>query len=484
MFRLIPVSRELGCFDAVRKGADSEFLKRIQVVFGEKNYKPLQEVLSLVRLSKYSLSRADFRAGWHHPARLAYRAAYTFWHEEIRRGSSSALIQPDAKRRSFPVPAAFEIAKQSNGRPNSRTYDVVFVSDWRGDGGPQNSMIQEINALKAKGYSIAICQVEALRFMTSEMKFPNQKIQTLINTGVVDQVTLLDDVEATLLLLRYPPILQFPPGFQSSIYARHTILVVNQAPHENDGSDQRFEVHDCLRNARQLFSCDPIWAPQGPLVRDIIEPLLPKALLASCNLSGFVNQAHWRMTRKPMSALRPVIGRYSRDDAMKFPESRAVLLACYPASASYEVRIMGGRKSCGALLGSDTFPANWTMLEHREMPTQDFLEGIDFFVHFDNPNIVEAFGRSLLEAIASGRVTILPEKFRRVFGEAAIYCRPEEVEGVVNTFWNYPDNYRRQSETAQRIVQERFSEKAFLDNLFSLAPALAERSQFTKVLMT
>lgn len=472
MFRIAPAKQKLGSFDAVRKGADSEFLKRIQVVFGKNAYKPLQPVLSLVRLGEDSLSRSDFRAGWHHPAREAYRAAFTYWHEEIQRGTRSAHILPDDKKRPFPAPAAFEITRGQDGGPKPRSYDVVFVSDWRGDGGPQNSMIQEIAALKAQGYSVAICHMEALRFMTSRMELLSPRIQALINSGDVDQVTLLDDVETTLLLMRYPLILQFPPDLQSKIRARHAIMVVNQAPHESDGSDQRYEVHDCIRNARKLFATDPIWAPQGPLVRDIIAPLLPKALLASLDLTGFVDPSHWRMMRKPLSGARPVIGRYSRDDAMKFPENRDMLLACYPATGSCDVRIMGGTKTCLKLLGTDGLPANWTMLEHRQIPTRDFLEDIDFFVHFDNSNIVEAFGRSLLEAIASGRVTILPEKFRRVFGNAAIYCKPEEVESVVHSLWNAPDAYRKQSETARRVVEEKFSETAFLRNLFELAPAL------------
>jgi O-antigen biosynthesis protein len=480
MFRVGPVRQELGYFDAVRKGADSEFLKRLQVVFGENSYKPLQSVLSLVRLGADSLSRSDFRAGWHHPAREAYRAAYTYWHEEIRRGTRNGRIDPEDQRRPFPAPAAFDIARTLNGSPRPRSYDVILVSDWRGDGGPQNSMIQEIAALKAQGYSVAICHLEALRFMTGRMELPSSRVQALINAGNVDQVTLLDDVETTLLLMRYPPILQFPPAFRSTIRARHAIMVANQAPHESDGSDQRYEVHDCIRNARNLFAIDPIWAPQGPLVRDMIEPLLPKALLSPLNLAGFVDPSDWRMTRPPLSGARPVIGRYSRDDAMKFPDSRETLLACYPDTGSCNVRIMGGLKSCQKLLGADGFPVNWTMLEHKEIPPRDFLEEIDFFVHFDNPNIVEAFGRSLLEAIASGRVTILPEKFRRVFGDAAVYCRPEEVERVVRSFWSSPGKYQKQSEIARSVVEEKFSEKAFQKNILALAPSLCNLSSRTK----
>jgi hypothetical protein len=341
-------------------------------------------------------------------------------------------------------------------------------------------MIQEIAALKKRGYSVAICHMEALRFMTVEMKLLSSKIQTLINSLDVDQVTLLDEVETTLLLIRYPPILQFPPALHSTIRARHAVIVVNQAPQARDGSDVRYVIQDCIRNARNIFGLDPIWAPQGPLVRDMVEVLLPDELLAPCDLMGFVDCASWRTVRNPLSGPLPVIGRYSRDDNLKFPDSRNLLLSCYPASGCYDVRIMGGNKTCERLLGSDQIPKNWTMLEHREIPVKDFLEEIDFFVYFDNSNIVESFGRSILEAIASSRVTILPEKFRRVFGDAAVYCIPEEVEDVVQSFWCSSEKYKKQIEIAGRVVEEKFSERTFFKNILALAPALSFPSNVKK----
>lgn len=477
MFRLQEVKERNGFFDTVRKGADSEYLKRIEASFGAECYQPLKDVLSVVRLGEDSLSRADFRAGWRHPAREAYRGAYSYWHKSILSGEETPFRKNSDEERPFPAPTAFHLDRKNSSSLDPQHFDVVLVGDWRGWGGPQNSMLQEIEVFKAKGYSVAICHMEALRFMTHRMELLNERIQKLINEGVVAQVTLLDHVHTNFLLLRYPPILQFAPHYRSNINADSAVLVINQAPHELDGSDLRYEVHDCMRNARDIFGCDPIWIPQGPLVRDIASPLIPPQYLSQRNLPGFIETTAWATFREPLSNGRPILGKYSRDDLMKFPPSKEDLLACYPDESTFDVRIMGGQKACKKLLGTDIWPENWTMYDHGEKTARDFLDEIDFFVYFDNPSIVEAFGRSVLEAIASGRVTILPEKFKRVFGKGAVYCRPQDVSGVVTEFWRNPDKYRAQSKIAIECVKEEFSSKTFLETIRKLAPNLGVHTE-------
>jgi glycosyltransferase involved in cell wall biosynthesis len=422
MFRRKEVNERIGFFDSVRKAADSEYLKRIEVTFGKSAYRALPDVLSIVRLGDISLSRSDFRVGWHHPARMAYRDAYVFWHKQIAAGLSSPYRAENTEDRPFPAPVAFAIDRSA--KIARRYFDVIVMGDWRRSGGPQNSMIEEIMTLKERGYSVAISHLEAYRFMTSRMEPLSQNIQRLINSGVVDQVSYTDDVKTSLILVRYPPIFQFTPDGRSNIDADNIVLIVNQAPHEKNGTDIRYESHDCIRNIRTLFEKDAIWVPQGPLVREMIEPVIPNNLLSEVDMFGIIVQEDWDVGIRPLSAERPVIGRYSRDDPMKFPETVDSLLEIYPASNELEVQIMGGIKSCKKLLGGRDIPENWIIHEYGEFSSQEFLKRIDFFVHFDHSDIVEAFGRSILEAIASGRVVVLPRKFEQVFGEGAVYCAP------------------------------------------------------------
>ena len=82
MIRKDAVTQRIGYFDTVRKSADTEYVRRIEAAFGESAVKRMRgKIYAMIRDAPSSLSSGDFRAGWIHPARLAYRSAYALWHE-------------------------------------------------------------------------------------------------------------------------------------------------------------------------------------------------------------------------------------------------------------------------------------------------------------------------------------------------------------------------------------------------------------------
>src|SRR5690606_30499440 len=158
MFRLKDVMDRIGFFDRVRKGADSEYAYRIEAAFGAAVSNIAEKVpLAIVRLEPDSLSRSEFKPGWRHRARSSYREAYAYWHEKISSGEDSAYLPGFDVPRKFPAPRRFVIDKSAL----PRTYDVVFVGEWRDHGGPQASMIEEIRALRGMGLRLAIAHLEA-----------------------------------------------------------------------------------------------------------------------------------------------------------------------------------------------------------------------------------------------------------------------------------------------------------------------------------
>jgi len=128
---------------------------------------------------------------------------------------------------------------------------------------------------------------------------------------------------------------------------------------------------------------------------------------------------------------------------------------------------MGGKNALPALLGEAPLPDNWDVLPYDAMPVKEFLAGVDFFVYFDSDTIVEAFGRSILEAVASGVVVILPERYREVFGEAAVYCAPEAVESTVREYHADARKYVAQSARAREEIMSRFSHAAYSSRILS-----------------
>lgn len=442
-----------GGYLSARKAADTEFYYRVSAVTG-RPIGDMREPLSIIRILPNSLSRGDFQPGWKHPSRRTFRSSYEHWHRNSDKDELflSAESEPRVK-----IPRRFR-ASDASAVATDPTLDVVFAGDWQQYGGPQKSMLEEIYALKKAGLRIGVMNLEAGRFMSMGGQKPlNSQIQTLINEGFVDEVLYDEDICVRLLILRYPPILQFITNEPSSLRVDSMIILANQAPSELDGSDIRYLIPDCHKNAESVFGVEPLWVPQGPQVRKFLELYLEAPILAGFDLPGILNLDEWWHERLWYRSRLPVVGRHSRDNIMKWPAERAVLNEIYRPNGDYDVRIMGGGTIPLGVLGDEKYPPGWTVFKTDEMPVKDFLYSLDYFVFFPHPQAVEAFGRAILEALASGTVVILPKQFSEVFGDAAIYTEPFEVAEKIEYLHADFGNYVEQLTRARSALMDRFS---------------------------
>jgi hypothetical protein len=474
LFRREQVLGRLGYLDTVSAGAGAEYLARIRAAFGDEAVRHLDDAAyALVRQAP--ADRTDFRPGWSHPARAAYLEAYTAWHDAIRAGTAQEYRSRNPTTRPFAAPLRLTAAgTHQGGRTNRRekgrtaTYDVVLAGEWSAFGGPQKSMIEEIRALTDRGRRVAIMHLDAFRFMTREPRRICAPVRRLVDEGLVDRVLPGDDVETSLLVIRYPAVLQFTTALPSGIRAARVVILANQAPSERDGSDVRYVPRTCADNARRLFGTAPVWAPQGPAVRAFLAAELAPDELAAFDVPGIIDADAWYVQRTWLRGDRPVIGKHSRDNWAKWPADRASLVQAYPAAPGIDVRLMGGVDSARALLGDEALPHNWRVYGYDEIDVRSFLEQLDFYVYFPHPNMVEAFERSVLEAMAAGCVVLMPHRFRRTYGGAVVCCEPDEVEGVVRHLHRDPEAFLRLSRHAQDVVRERWSHRAYAELVSSL----------------
>jgi hypothetical protein len=460
MFRRTVLDR-IGYYDEVRKGADTEFLHRVGAAYGDDAVRRLDVRDTIMRQAPGSLSRDEFGPGWKHPARRAYQSSYPLWHDQIRAGADPYLPKAPL-RRPFWAPQHTALARAEQ---RQRQFDVVFCLDWRPFGGPQKSTIEEIKALKAEGMSVAVMHLESWRHMTVEDRPMCEPFQRLLNAGLggsdhspVEQVLVTDDVVCDLLVLRYPPILQFRSGERSNVRPRRMVVLANQAPHERDGSDNRYVPDACHANATDMFGVEPLWVPQGPQVREALAGLTA-APLADFDMPGILDTAGIAPARTGFRSVLPVVGRHSRDDWTKWP-TRGDLPLIYPGDGRWDVRVMGGVQSVARITGEDP-PAAWTCYGFDETDVESFLYQLDFWIYFPHPQQYEAFGRAVLEALAAGCVTVLPPHFEATFGDAALYCEPSEVVDLVDAHYADPDRFLARSALAQQRVRERFSHDSY-----------------------
>jgi glycosyltransferase involved in cell wall biosynthesis len=451
LFRREAVNRRIGWFDSVRKAADSEYLERIRAAFGPRSVRRVAKALALIRLSEGSLSRSEIRAHWMHPARLAYISAYRCWHasgEPLHR-------ERDGAGRRFAVPAHL------TGRSAVRAYDVVVAADWRFLTGTQRFAIAEIEALRRAGLSVAILHLEALRSVHQQRQGLSPGVQRLINAGRLEQVLESDRVDAGVLVVRQPEVLQFAPEGDCGVRPRRLLIVADRAPARRDGSDRRYTVAAVGSAAERLFGVPPLWCPQDAGIR---------AGLGDVELTGYdlpvVVEPQDIARPLPSATGVPVIGT-DLCDAGEWPsdlvDALAVLRRC--RNADVRLRLPETPHRPAAL------PASWLVYEAADLDPRTFAAQLDFYLHFPSDQAAELLSRPALDAAATGCVVLVPERLADAFGDAAVACRPADVPGVIRRFQADPRRYAVRSRRARAAIARAHQPAALADRIAVLARA-------------
>jgi UDP:flavonoid glycosyltransferase YjiC (YdhE family) len=353
--------------------------------------------------------------------------------------------------------------------------DVAIIGDFRFPGGTSSSIAHEIRALSQGGYSVGLVPVRAPILKRDRPIHP--LIQAAIDRGDARLVTG-DAVEARLGLFENPQVFTELSATLPRLSLGEKVLVVHHPALDARGAPW-------YDPARVQGVCEAIggdgllWAPISPVCRaNLRQANLPYPLLDDDWLNIFFVE-DWRSDRARPAGERPVIGRHSRPEWHKWPATRGELLTIYPDDPAIDVRLLGVGDHTRRLVGD--WPANWSALEFGAVDPAAFLRSIDFFVYFHHPEWVEAFGRTVAEAIASGAVAILPEHFRATFGEAALYRAPEEVVPTVRELYDDWEQYRLQSGLGTKLVERRFGPRPYLDRVARLIGGASDgRSKATR----
>jgi glycosyltransferase involved in cell wall biosynthesis len=154
--------------------------------------------------------------------------------------------------------------------------------------------------------------------------------------------------------------------------------------------------------------------------------------------------------RSGFVADRPVIGRHSRPQKEKWPDTPEAILSAYPDDPRYRVEILGGADIPGQILGR--IPQAWSVTPFGAEAPADFLQRIDFWVYAHHPKWREAFGRAIMEALAAGCLVVLPGYLREIFGNAALYAEPYEVRDLVDQYWQDREGFLEQTRRGQQFA--------------------------------
>jgi O-antigen biosynthesis protein len=266
MFRREPVVAKIGYYDAVRRGADSEYRLRLEAATGRNV--PIVDTggpLALIRYSTTSLSGSDFRDGSMHPGRVAYRSAMDHWHASIRARRAEPRVPHPLVERPFPA------SKHVLGLdPEPYAADVVIVLDVRAGANPDgllDDVARELAAFVERGRSAALVHIDSL-VEDRRLGIAPPALQQLVNSGRVARVDLAERVDAAVVVVRSASVLQGLPAQASGIRASRVVVVTDT---RRDRAGETFAPVEVSTAAAALFGAPPEWrAADGPDVLDTV----------------------------------------------------------------------------------------------------------------------------------------------------------------------------------------------------------------------
>lgn len=466
MFRRQMVMDRIGYFDRVRKAADSEYIGRMRSVYGERAVRHVESApLALIRLSQGSLSRSEIRAYWMHPARVAYSSAYQFWHGRIAARAAKPYLPREGGERPFAAPDHLRYARgEAPPRPE---YDVVMAGDWRFLQGPQLSAVDEIQTLIDRGLRVAVLHLESLRPMARRRYPLAGPIQRLVNAGRITQLLPGEANEAALVIVRHAAALQFAPDDECLLRPRRVLIVADQAPVRRDGLDHRYDPEACTAAAARLFAAETVWCPQDPEVRGALRAY-PAIELTAYDLPTVVGTGRWTAVRDGATGDLPVVGTDLCDQGV-WPRDTRESLFVYDDLRKVDVRLrLPDWPRTDVSLGG---PRSHLVYEAGDLDLRTFLHQLDFYLHFPHPEAVETYSRPALEAAAQGCVVVTPERHAAIFGDAAVYCTPAEVAGLIKRYSADRVLFAEQSRRARAVVAKAHDAQGYVDRIAGLVHA-------------
>jgi glycosyltransferase involved in cell wall biosynthesis len=339
-----------------------------------------------------------------------------------------------------------------------------MLTDFRYPGGNSSAVVAEIRAQARAGLSTVLVQIPSPHLRPTR-PFHGGVVDCL-RAGDAELAVEGDTVSARVLVIRQPRIFTRDIPRLPHLEADEIVMIVNQTPRDIVTGSLYYDLDEVRERVEARFGGRVRWVGISPATRDEVLATRPDFPLADTDWHEIIAVDDWRTDRSTPVDVVPVIGRHSRPDPKKWPGTAQEILAAYPATPEVKVRILGGAEPATELIGHT--PESWQVLPFGFVDPATFLRSIDFFVYFHDPGLVEAFGRTVLEAMASGAPAILPATFQPLFQDAAIYATPGEVARLVRDLHRDWPRYLKISERARSFVEQRFGPESHIERLRAL----------------
>ncbi|MET0821029.1 MAG: glycosyltransferase family A protein [Aeromicrobium sp.] len=459
MFRREQVVARLGGFDTVRKDADSEFRDRLASTFGEDALVVLPDVLAVAQLTADSLSRDDFAFGWWAPTREAYGAAYAHWHDRIRRGVASPVLDPSAPR-PFPAPATFV-----DRVPEPVTCDVAYVSDWRVGINRYDGAPRRVRALLDAGLDVHVGQAVNLRHAYRTRRETVPEIRDLRADRGLGWLVWTEPVHARVTVVDSAELLMFPRSADDvKVTTDRLVVAAGSSPRVTARGWTLYDPATVERNGRELFGVDVEWLPAHAGVADAL-----RAGGASTTVlpPRSIDVAEHGLARPSVVSRPPVVGAARLEKIGKNRLPGAQLVQYLPVDGAYAVRVLDDDEVVPKLFRKNPMPPSWSVA--TGVPLDVFAAEVDVFVGYAPDAWGDGATWPMASALAAGAVLLVDPRHRPVLGDAAVYAMPDEARATLDALTADPVAFAAQRERGDAFARSRLDPAAFAAYVRGLA---------------
>ncbi len=346
--------------------------------------------------------------------------------------------------------------------------DILFLADPRFPGGTSTALIAELDALHRAGITPVLCPV--LSGLLGGPQPPHPGVAARVASGQVRLHDAASPLRARLAIVHHPLLFDHLPAAPLDVVADVAVLVLHHPPFDGAGRAE-YDLPRILANLTEVLGAEILLAPVGPQVRDQLGPAITLGHAILPDWSNVLDPAGLPFHPRRPDPARIVIGRHSRPQLAKFPDTREEACLVYPDRPGVQVRMLGAGAEVARHFAP--LPPGWQLIGFGMEQVADFLAKLDFYVYYHSRRWIEAFGYSIAEAMAVGLPVILPPQFQPTFGPGALYAPPEGVWPLVERLSRDGAAHAAQAARARAEVLDRFGPDRYLPRLRAIRPDLA-----------
>lgn len=244
----------IGFWDRVRIGADMEFLRRFETLFGEDKittvFSKVPMSLSLERSEALTRAQATHVKTVYRGVRLDYRTNYLRWQAKSDPVEVSGLTT--SRKRLFPAPSIMLPIREK-----SPSYSEIFVADFSADAPNIDKIVELVSSVSEGKRRVAI--FDWPDFEAKQYRKMHPVVEELVDGFQVDLVSAHQNVSADRLVLCDPFLARFEIEGLAGLDVQRVEALCVSSTSKQAALDQRKRRMPTAAELQDMFRAPCVW---------------------------------------------------------------------------------------------------------------------------------------------------------------------------------------------------------------------------------